>query len=75
MELSAAEIEHAFATYCDMKCDMCDVIFKSLADAQYHYMGVHGLPDGHIKCCTFIYRDIQKLSGHIFWHLNPGALK
>lgn len=74
-DITQMDVDRTIANHCDMNCDMCDTKFKSLPEAQYHYMHEHSISDGYIKCCNSIYKTIEKLKGHIFWHLHPGALK
>lgn len=74
-ELALADVERVISTHCDMKCDLCDTIFKSLPEAQYHYMYNHNIDDGYIKCCSTKFKKMEKLKGHIHYHLNPDLLK
>lgn len=74
-EFNKIDVDAGMANYCDMSCDLCDFKFKSMPEAQYHYLHSHNITDGYIKCCTSKYRTIDKLKGHIFWHLKPEVLK
>lgn len=75
IELSAADIERVISTHCDMNCDYCGACFKSLPEAQYHYLHEHSISNGHVTCCEVKYKDLSKLKSHIYFHLKPELLK
>lgn len=56
-----------------MKCDNCDTVFESLAEAQSHYIVKHEITRGYIKCCDIKLREEQVLKEHIAYHLDPEA--
>lgn len=69
--LDASEIERIVTEQFDMKCDHCDSIFKSLQEAQYHYMHEHQIADGYIQCCGLKFKKAINIEGHVLWHLRP----
>lgn len=73
--LDATEIDKVIATQFHMKCDYCDVIFKSLQEAQYHYMHEHQIADGYIQCCGIKFKKTINIEGHVLWHLKPDLFK
>ncbi|XP_031622031.1 zinc finger protein 888-like [Contarinia nasturtii] len=75
MTLDAAEIDRVIANQFDMKCDYCDVIFKSLQEAQYHYMEEHHIAEGYIQCCGLKFKRAMNIQGHVLWHLRPDLFK
>lgn len=75
MNLDANEVERVISEHFDMKCDRCDKVFKSLQEAQFHYMDEHQIANGYIKCCGLVFRKTVNINGHILWHLNPGMFR
>lgn len=75
MELSSTDIKELMLTHCDMTCDICDAHFKSIQEAQYHYLHEHNIREGYIRCCSLKFKDIQRLNGHLVWHRHPDALR
>lgn len=69
--LDASEIDRVVSSQFDMKCDYCDTSFKSLQEAQYHYMHEHQIADGYIHCCGLKFKNIVNIQGHVLWHLKP----
>lgn len=69
--LTAAEVERIQSTQFDMKCEKCDCIFKSLQEAQYHYMKEHQIPDGYLQCCGVKMKKNTDIEGHALYHLKP----
>lgn len=65
------EVEKVITSQFNMKCDICDIIFKSLQEAQYHYMHEHQNADGYIQCCGIKFKKIVNIHGHVLWHLRP----
>lgn len=68
-------VERIMSEYFNMKCDHCDEIFKSLPEAQYHYMHVHDIADGYVKCCGHTFKKNLNINGHVLYHLNPDIFK
>lgn len=73
--LNADEIDRVMSTKFDMKCDYCDNVFKSLQEAQYHYMHEHQIADGYIQCCGMKFKKTNNIEGHVLWHLQPQLFK
>lgn len=73
--LEAAEIERIISTQFDMRCDHCDGKFKSLQEAQYHYMHEHKIADGYVQCCGLKFKKTINIEGHVLWHLKPELFK
>lgn len=75
--LDATEIDKVIAAQFDMRCDYdnCDIIFKSLQEAQYHYMHEHQIADGYIQCCGMKFKKTINIQGHVLWHLRPDLFK
>lgn len=69
--LASADIEKVISTQFVMKCDYCDSVFKSLQEAQYHYMHEHDIADGYIQCCGLKFKKSTNIEGHVLWHLRP----
>lgn len=69
------EIEKVIENKFNMHCDYCDIIFKSLQEAQYHYMHQHQIADGYIQCCGLKFKKIINIHGHVLWHLRPELFK
>lgn len=69
--LDAEKIETVIATHFDFNCDHCELVFKSIQEAQYHYMHEHQIADGYIKCCRSKFKKICDIEGHVLWHLKP----
>lgn len=61
--------------YFDMKCDHCDVQFKTLEEAQYHYLKEHGIADGYVQCCGRRKNTIKDIREHLLWHLRSDLYK
>lgn len=69
MVINAAAIERVIATHFNMQCDHCDSVFKSLQEAQFHYMHEHQIADGYIQCCGLKFKKTINIEGHALWHL------
>lgn len=74
-KLTGAEIERLTFAHCDMICEMCSINFKSLPDAQYHYLHAHNITEGFIRCCSYKFKSLRKLHGHLIWHKMPNVFK
>lgn len=64
-------MQRLLAEHFDMKCDYCDKLFTSLADAQNHYNTQHDIRNGYIKCCGHQYTKFQSARGHLLFHMKP----
>lgn len=73
--LDATEMEKVVLTQFDMKCDYCEIIFKSLQEAQYHYMHEHQIADGYIQCCGLKFKKNITVEGHVLFHMKPELFK
>lgn len=60
--------------YYDMKCESCNVVFKSLNQSYEHYRDKHDNTKVKMKCCPqpVLTSDIRE---HIIHHLNPDLYK
>lgn len=72
-KLNAETIDDIIATHFNMKCDHCDSAsaFKSLQEAQYHYMHEHQIADGYIQCCGAKFKQTSAIEGHVLYHIRP----
>lgn len=70
-KLNAAIVHEVIATHFNMKCDLCDSVFKSLQEAQFHYMHEHQIADGYIQCCGAKFKKAIDMEGHILYHNRP----
>lgn len=73
--LNVDEVDRVISTNFNMKCDHCDNVFKSLQEAQYHYMHEHQIADGYIQCCGMKMKNTLYIEGHVLWHLRPELFK
>lgn len=64
-------------SYFDMNCDIdeCSTVFTSYDDARDHYLDVHRIENGYIKCCNTKFRGLINVKSHIAWHSNPDTYK
>lgn len=60
-------------TYFDMNCDNCSFVFETYDEVRSHYLNVHNVDKGHIKCCNKRFRFKPEIRRHIEWH--EGATK
>lgn len=70
-KLSPEIVKDVIATHFNMKCDHCDNVFKSLQEAQFHYMHEHQIADGYVQCCGVKFKHIAAMEGHAFYHIRP----
>lgn len=54
----------------DMKCDLCDVLLESFADAVLHHQNYHN-QKGYLICCSRKFRQKSALIDHLDFHENP----
>lgn len=56
-----------------MECEEkpCEKVFDSLFDARQHYLNVHNIPNGWIKCCNIKFKYNKTANDHIAWHIDP----
>lgn len=61
----------------DMSCDVdgCTTVFTSLSNARIHYLNVHTMANGYIKCCNMKLRFQTAVKDHIAWHKDPASFK
>lgn len=69
------QIDIEFPDYLSMSCYECSVKFKSLKNAQLHYLEEHNIGNGSIKCCETKLKSIPDIKDHIEWHSNPFAFR
>jgi uncharacterized Zn-finger protein len=50
--------------FANMKCDYCDEVFLTLANAMAHYRSVHNTL-GYLRCCDKIFRKRWRLIDHL----------
>lgn len=72
-QLTPERIEEIMRTKFDMKCELkpCEEVFESLHDAKQHYLNVHKISNGWIKCCNNKFKFNKETNDHIAWHINP----
>lgn len=70
-KLNLEVINDVIATNFNMKCDHCDSVFKSLQEAQFHYMHEHQISDGYIQCCGVKFKQAIVIEGHVLYHTRP----
>lgn len=76
-KLDTVEVDRIMAKYFDMSCDLCENSYEanSLQQAQHHYMQVHQVPDGYIKCCGLHFKTKYGILEHIPYHMDESAFR
>lgn len=71
------EVDRIIAKYFDMSCDLCENGYEanSLQQAQQHYMQVHQVIDGYIKCCDEKFKNKYAILEHIPCHMDESAFR
>lgn len=73
----ADPVENWNTLFFDMTCDMdrCATVFTSLSNARIHYLNVHSIPNGYVKCCDMKLKTQIDVNDHIAWHKNPASFR
>lgn len=61
--------------YFDMNCDNCSFVFKTYDEVRSHYLNVHNVNKGHIKCCNKRFRFKPEIRRHIESHEGVSKLR
>lgn len=62
--------------YIDASCDLCtEKTFATFNAVQMHYLDVHKVRDGYVKCCQKRFNRIRLIKEHIEWHTNPNIFR
>lgn len=58
-----------------MSCSMCPTMFDSIQNARQHYLEVHRLRNGYLRCCQIKMKSLTEVKEHIEWHSNPDLFR
>lgn len=59
----------------DLTCEHCPATFTSFYDARHHYVSLHNISPGYVRCCTVKLRSRFEVMRHLTRHLDPEKYK
>lgn len=77
MESNDTKSEFKLPPYFDSTCDIekCSASFVTYEEAREHYLHVHSIEHGYVRCCSGKFKWLPDIQSHILWHDNPDAFK
>lgn len=64
-----------YPDYVDMSCSMCPTMFDTIQNARQHYLEIHRLRNGYLRCCQIKMKSLTEVKEHIEWHSNPDLFR
>lgn len=66
-----------FPSYFDTTCDNpdCDTNFETYEQMRDHYLQIHSIEHGWVKCCNMKFKWLGNIKSHVAWHDNPQIYK
>lgn len=62
--------------YIDGSCDLCsEKTFTTFNAVQAHYLDVHNVKDGYVKCCSKKFHRLNHIRDHMEWHKDPNIFR